>query len=86
LHKKTSGHEQKQLAQGRKYIRGTTLIAAFNKPPLIRDQTIPARITAGIRTPLLRIFQGIGSGVYLYIRQHPLSPTAVSLIAGAPAY
>jgi len=30
-------------------------------------------------------FQGIRSGVYLYIRQQLLAPTAASLFAGAPA-
>jgi hypothetical protein len=38
-------------------------------------------MTVGFRMPLLDV-QGIGSGVYLHIRQQLLSPTATSLTVG----
>ena len=66
--------------------RGTTLIAAYNKPPLNGIKQFHAPITEGIRILLLKqIFQSISSGVYLHIRQHLLAPTAVSLDAGIHA-
>jgi len=45
-----------------------------------RDQSIPALITVGFPyAPIQKMFQSISSGVYLYIRQHLLAPTAGSL-------
>ena len=38
-------------------------------------------MTVGFRMPLLDV-QGIGSGVYLHIRQQLLSPSAASLAVG----
>jgi len=65
------------------FSRGTTLIAACLKPPLKPGSNNPCPCNGGYPYALTWSFvQSVSSGVYLYIRQHLLAPTAGSLNAG----
>jgi len=73
------------LLRDEKYSRGTTLIAAYEKLPLITGSNNPCPYNGGLPDTPTFTFQSASSGVYLHIRQHLLTPTAVSLGAGVSA-